>query len=402
MSNRHITRSVTNMGDPLFSLESQIDDDKHENSEGSLLKNTFFISANNKKKKRQNKSSSTSNSDDSSEESDSGDDKGSSVANKYFKIKFKKKKILGQIEKLEKQNKQISTDLRTCQSELDRIREENVILRDANIQFQVQIFKLRMQNQMVPKVSTPIQQNHSENLSSKLPEITKVQSINFSTLSQKIVQQPSTLQFAPKPILIEKTEKQQKQCEENSQTNVQDIEENTDCEMGDEEEDLEVEDEYQRVSDKDTTSSQSDIQSRYKIKLGPLKLEQLNDVPSTAKFDSKFVNLLLTWLFDKETLLNASVTGKRYTSKVHPYYDNRPLDKRRLQFMKAMLQYRVNLEKVNKQQNSARMKRFNGLVKTKIGNLKFNEKRVEQTKIQNAVIAKIEQFEFKPHFPAYD
>lgn len=87
---KHVTRSVTNMGDPLFSLESQVTEEEtvNNNSMKTPLKTTFYIKdseeKNKKKRKRRDSRSSS-----GSSGSDSSDGSEASGSNKYFKVKFK-------------------------------------------------------------------------------------------------------------------------------------------------------------------------------------------------------------------------------------------------------------------------------------------------------------------------
>jgi hypothetical protein len=241
-------------------------------------------------------------------------------------------KVLRQIEKLEKQNKQLTSELSTCKSELDKMREENVVLRDANIQFQVKLFKLNVQAQnqngtAEPSTSTPVQKRSTQKPSTaqnsireslrKVPVIAKVE----CNLSQDNA-------FDDDFDVIDDQDDSQTSKAKNAQDD-----DNSDSTQ------------YDRRSYKidpelmpRKNESQPDIQTRFKIKLGPMKLAQLNNIDPGILSDGKFVNTLLPWLFDRETLLISTVTGKKYRNQYGELVtDNPPLDPRRLSFMRCKI-----------------------------------------------------------------
>lgn len=212
---------------------------------------------------------------------------------------LQKKKILSRLDKLEKQNKVQENQLRTCQSELTRIREENIVLRDANIQFQVEIFKLKMQLQSrVPHAtSSPIPKTVQKIIVEKVPEIVKVETIKKNAVSKVVMQDYSNTE-THQDIDVES------EGNDSQEHYVIEHEEETHQETsGADQELIETHDDSVEAPDTSydaTRMNQTDIQNRYKIKFGPLKLEQMNEIPKGQKDDSRFINLVLPWLFDRE------------------------------------------------------------------------------------------------------
>jgi hypothetical protein len=220
---------------------------------------------------------------------------------------------------LEKQNYQLT-------SELEKVRQENVVLRDANIQFQVRMFELS-----VPSTSKPVEKP-SVNITPKfatnsiqepfrnVPIISKVE----CNLNEDVVFEDFDV--------IEDNGNSQVSFENNTQGN--DEYEGSDSTQYDKKtykNELEM---YPRQNE-----SQTDIQNRYKIKLGPMKLAQLNNIDIGYSSDGKFVNKILPWLFDHQTLMISTVMGgKKYKNEYGVMVtDNPPLDSRRLAFLRGEL-----------------------------------------------------------------
>lgn len=246
---------------------------------------------------------------------------------------------MNEIRKLEKQNKTLVSDLEKFNAEVGRLREENLVLRDSNVQFQIQLFKLK--NQLGQKTSS---NTNPGNLQSSTPVQWKIQSIQSLNLDTADLE-------------TSKTEQEQDFDYDESGQVTEEIEYAlADEDQEEEEEDMEEMEskiETQNLlhvpappkellpylnSSKATTNlnpklNQTEIQSQYKIKLGPKKLSVLNETPSGVRNDSRFLSLLLTWIFDKETLLNARATQKRGNSGSN---ESQPLNKKKVDFMKGL------------------------------------------------------------------
>lgn len=188
-------------------------------------------------------------------------------------INFQKKKVLSQLDKLEKQNKQLAVELKTCKTELDRIREENVILRDANIQFQVKMFKLNMQ----------VQNKEVETSTPKPPPKIDISS-NRSSERTPVIAKVETC--FDDPVTFDEDDDMEDMEEKNATMNSRpgsSIHNNTgeDNDDNDTNSDNQYERRHYKIDPEFTprrNESQTDIQNRFKIKLGPMKLAQLNNI----------------------------------------------------------------------------------------------------------------------------
>lgn len=248
---------------------------------------------------------------------------------------------MNEIRKLEKQNKSLTSDLEKCNAEVGRLREENLVLRDSNVQFQIQLFKLK--NQLGHKTSS---NTNPGNFQSLTPVQWKIQSIQSLNLEND--------RLDTTDLETSKTEQEQDfDCDESDK-----VTEEIEYALADEDQEEDIEEMENKVetqnlhvvpappkellpylnSSKATTNlnpklNQTEIQSQYKIKLGPKKLSVLNETPSGVRNDSRFLSLLLTWIFDKDTLLNARATQKRGNSGSN---ESQPLNKKKVDFMKGL------------------------------------------------------------------
>ena len=100
---------------------------------------------------------------------------------------------------------------------------------------------------------------------------------------------------------------------------------------------------------------------------------ELADIEPTMKGDSKFVNKMLTILFDNQTLLNSTITGKCTQNPNQCQRDTKPLDMNKVLYMRQLFTKRVKKEKVKKVERKEREKMVNQLVNNKICNLRKGE-----------------------------
>lgn len=257
---------------------------------------------------------------------------------------------MGHIESLEKQNKQMS-------SEMEKLREENIMLRDANIQFQLKIFKLKNQlNSECTCKSNQSSMTKTVQAPNQILGIAKVQSLHKKSDKSKQLEESVSEDYIEDHDQNSMASNASKEGDNEAESWDENNEQNDSQLPLDEDDDeppeeMEIQDdldpEYKAKRQRkpklkidaeyvDPKLSQDEIQQHYKIRFGPIKLGELNFIPNGVSNDSKFINLMIPWLFDKKTLLNSQVSEKRY---IHPVtgQESKPLDRRRVQFMKGMI-----------------------------------------------------------------
>jgi hypothetical protein len=208
------------------------------------------------------------------------------------------------MDSLEKEKKSLKSEVESLKAELEKTKHENSVLRDSNINFQVELYNLKLEK--------------SQNV------------IGDVTVEEFIVEEQAQILKPVQKTITEKTEivtEPQSEYEEI----VEVIEEDSQDEYS------ESQDETNHTCTASENPSQESIQQKYKINLEGHQLETLNEVEPGDRNDSKFLNIILPWLFDKKTLVNSTVTGKPYTNRKNPGEPSvkSRLDPRKMMFIKG-------------------------------------------------------------------
>lgn len=201
------------------------------------------------------------------------------------------------MDSLEKENKSLKLEMENLKAELEKVKHENNVLREANINLQVEVYDLKQEK------------GHSV--------------INESTVEEFIIEEPVKVLKPVKKIIVEEIPESQEYDEI-----VEIVDEDNYSES------LDDSNVSQNPSENPTIES---IQKKYKVHLEDHQLEALNDFEPGDKNDSRFLNFLLPLLFDKKTLINSTVTGKPYTNRKNPGEPKNKsrLDPRKMAFIKG-------------------------------------------------------------------
>lgn len=184
--------------------------------------------------------------------------------------------------------------------------DETLALRENNVKFQVEIFRLRRKISEMQSGDELRQSNYADDKYS-IYQIEEIQPED----PQPIKKSPRPKKTVPikKPVLPAKKPNPSKSIPNGSSS--------------------------EDTSEEDEKLMSPTVQKNFKdIKLSKTKQKDLDDIPPGPVNDSKYICKILTYLFDVETLFGSSVTGKA-PKRPGPNWGIKPLDPIRIRYLRC-------------------------------------------------------------------
>lgn len=265
----------------------------------------------------------------------------------------------------------LQREIKLLKNKVQELSQENVALREINVQFQLQNFKLQQKIKRLES-SEVTYENFESELVQEQTEMIAFEETTYDPsaeyLEEDIVERPTQSplkKIKSKPETVKPIASIKRAYEETFEDEdyiSESEEKQIKLELASS---LDLEQAYD--SDDNGLDPRKAAQTVFKLAAERGILDRLQSIEHGKQKDSSFVNKTLDLIFDRQTLANSSTRGQKCQSKL--YLPARPaLDQDKLNLCRQAFSYRLRREALSTQQRDERMKSFNSYVNFKIQN----------------------------------